>query len=111
MAADRNYQCIADSLQAYNSSIYYNLSSADIDAMITIPEMMGHIDAIEAEKRCNEKQSEETQYQCVADSLQAYNSSIYCNLTRSDVEAMLTIPEMFGHIDAVNAAKRCGLKY
>ncbi|MBC7712964.1 MAG: hypothetical protein H7177_06480 [Rhizobacter sp.] len=52
-AADHDYQCIADSLQAINNDIYYNLSSTDIDIMLTIPEMMGHIDAINAAKRCD----------------------------------------------------------
>ena len=29
-----NYQCIADALQAYNSSIYYDLSAEDIDNIL-----------------------------------------------------------------------------
>jgi hypothetical protein len=106
MAAERNYQCIADALQAYNSDIYYNLSSTEIDAMITIPEMFGHIDAVNAEKRCD---AERLAYQCVSDALQAYNSSVYYNLSKEDIDTMISIPEMFGHFDAVKAAKRCGL--
>lgn len=54
-AADVNYTCIANTLQATNSDIYYNLSDAEIDAMLTIPEMLGHIDAINAAKRCEIK--------------------------------------------------------
>mgnify|MGYP005685103425 CR=1 FL=1 len=105
-SSGRDYECIASRLQAYNSSIYYNLSSTDIDAMITIPEMFGHIDAINAEKACV---TLEQKYQCTADRLQAYNSDIYYNLSKTDIDTMISIPEFFGHIDAVNAAKSCGL--
>lgn len=107
MASDRDYKCIADRLQAMNSDVYYNLSESDIYSMITIPEMFGHIDAINAEKACNN--TEEKKYQCVADGLQAYNSDIYYNLSKTEIDAMISIPEMFGHIDAVRVARRCGL--
>lgn len=106
MAADRDYECIANRLQAYNSSIYYNLSESDIYSMITIPEMFGHIDAVNAAKAC---ETEAEKYQCVADGLQAYNSDIYYNLSKTEIDTMISIPEMFGHIDAVRVAKRCGL--
>lgn len=96
MASGRDYECIANRLQAYNSDIYYNLSESDIYSMITIPEMFGHIDAINAEKACI---TEEQKYQCVADGLQAYNSSVYYNLTKTEIDTMISIPEMFGHID------------
>ncbi len=46
-------------------------------------------------------------YKCISDSLQSINSDIYCNLSEAEIDAMLTIPEMFGHYDTVNAAKRC----
>ena len=105
-ATDHNYQCIADSLQAINSDIYYNLSSTDIDAMLTIPEMMGHNDAINAAKRCDDQA---IKLQCVADGLEAYNSDIYYALSNEEVRAMLTIPEMMGHNDAVRIAKYCNL--
>ena len=52
ISAERDYQCIADRLQAINSDIYYNLSKADIDAMISIPEMVGHIDAVRVARQC-----------------------------------------------------------
>lgn len=51
-SAERDYACIAQKLQAINSDIYYDLSDAEIYSMITIPEMVGHIDAIYAERAC-----------------------------------------------------------
>ena len=106
ISAERDYQCIADRLQAINSDIYYNLSSADIEAMVTIPEMFGHIDAVNAEKQCL---LDKKKYECAADALQAINSDIYYNLSKSDIDAMISIPEMVGHIDAVRVARQCGL--
>jgi hypothetical protein len=53
-ATDRNYSCLASTLQSLNSDIYYNLSDAQIDAMLTIPEMAGHLDALNAAKQCSE---------------------------------------------------------
>ncbi len=50
------------------------------------------------------------QYQCIAESLQAINSDIYYNLSRTDIDIMLQIPEMAGHIEAVNAARACGVR-
>lgn len=51
-SSGRDYECIANRLQAYNSDIYYNLSKTDIDTMISIPEYFGHIDAVNAAKSC-----------------------------------------------------------
>ncbi len=105
-SAERNYQCIADKLQAINSDIWYNLSSTDIETMITIPEFSGHIEAMRADKECS---SEERKYQCVADSLQAINSDIWYNLSKTEIDTMLNIVEFSGHIEAVRAAKKCRL--
>lgn len=52
-----DYSCIANKLQASNSSIYYNLSDSEIDAMLTIPEMMGHLDAVNAATFCAKKEN------------------------------------------------------
>jgi hypothetical protein len=106
-AQENKYQCIADKLQAYNSDIYYNLSDSDIYSMLTIPEMFGHLDATKAQIQCELEAKTKSEYQCVADRLEATNSDIYYGLSESDVYSMLTIPEMFGHYDAVNALKLC----
>jgi hypothetical protein len=52
-ASEHNYECIASTLESFNSDIYYNLSEADIDSMLTIPEMMGHYDAMRAAEKCD----------------------------------------------------------
>jgi hypothetical protein len=52
-ATEHNYECIASTLQAQNSDIYSNLSEAEIDGMLTIPEMMGHYDAMKAAEKCD----------------------------------------------------------
>lgn len=51
----QRYQCIADKLQAYNSDIYYDLQPSEIDSMLQIPELVGHIDAVRAAKACDEE--------------------------------------------------------
>jgi hypothetical protein len=52
-AAEHNYECIASTLQSLNSDVYYNLTEAEIDGMLTIPEMMGHYDAMKAAEQCD----------------------------------------------------------
>lgn len=105
-------QCIADRLQAYNSSIYYGLSVTDVESMITIPEMFGHIDAMNAKKRCElisfSGELTAKGSTCVANSLQAFNSDIYYNLSAVEVKEMLDNSAATGHSDAVNAARLCG---
>ncbi len=107
MATDRNYECIANRLKEYNSAKYAHVTTADIDSMITIVEMSGHIDAVKAEKACL---AESQKYQCVINGLEAYNSDVYYNLSTADIDTMLSIPEMAGHMDAFRIAKRCGLR-
>ena len=112
--ASINYKCIADKLQARNSDIYYDLNEADIESMLTIPEMKGHIDAIQAKVQCESEdrgdgQLTDQKLQCIADSLQATNSDIYYDLKKEEIKEMLINSESFGHIDALNAAQRCGL--
>lgn len=34
-AEDHNYKCISQTLQAFNSDIYYNLSNAEIDQLLS----------------------------------------------------------------------------
>ena len=107
-AADVNYKCVASVLESTNSSIYYNLSNTEIDTMLTITEFVGHLDAVNAVKKCDKQLViTNTPYQCIAETLQATNSSIYYNLSESDIDAMLTITEFAGHLDAVNAEIRC----
>ncbi len=104
-------QCVADRLQAYNSDAYYYLSVTDVESMLTIPEMFGHIDAINAKARC-----ELISFNgvltvkgttCVANTLQAYNSDIYYNLSAREVNLMLDNVLATGHSDAMNAARLC----
>ena len=102
-AGENKFQCIADRLQAVDSRVYSNLSESDVYTMLTISEMTGHLDATNVQKFCES----ESEYKCVAERLQAINSDIYSDLAESDVYSMLTIPEMFGHNDAINALKFC----
>jgi len=51
----QRYQCIADKMQAINSDIYYDLQPSDIDSMLQIPELVGHIDAVRSAKACDEE--------------------------------------------------------
>ena len=111
------YRCVADSLQAINSDIYYDLDESTVRAMLTIPEMMGHNEAVSAAKRCEAEVNPapkvgpvtDADYQCIADRMQALNSSIYYDLDKETIDQMLQIPELMGHIDAVNAARACGV--
>jgi hypothetical protein len=46
------YQCIADTLQAYNSSIYYDLSAEDIDTILSNPQNSGYSTVLAAARSC-----------------------------------------------------------
>ena len=110
IAADHNYLCIADSLAAYNSDIYYDLSNAEIDTMFNDINSYGHNDVVRVAQRCDIGIITTKQYQCIADTLQAYNSDIFYNLSSSEVDDMLKLNEAYGHDHAISAAKRCGVK-
>ena len=110
-ASEIDYKCVANTLESINSSIYYNLSKSEIESMLTITELVGHLDAVNAVKKCDKQLAiTTTPYQCIAESLQATNSSIYYNLSDADIDAMLTITEFAGHLDAVNAEISCNSK-
>lgn len=97
------YACIAASLEATNSSIFYGLSNEDIDKLLKEENYF----AVRASEQCEIKARE---YKCVADKLEAYNSSMFYNLTPSEVEAMLSIPGIYGHSLAVDAVRNCDLR-
>lgn len=96
--------CVAQRLQALNSDIYYNLSDSEVESMLTIPEMAGHIDAVEMAERCEMSKADGTLsdkgYQCIANKLGMA-------VDKAQIDSMLTIPEYAGHIDAVKAALAC----
>lgn len=51
-----NYKCIADTLEAYNSDIYYNLSVDEIDELLNHPETDARSwKAIEVARECDAK--------------------------------------------------------
>lgn len=50
---DKEAQCIADALQAYNSDIYMQLTKAEVTALLKDASAFGHQDAVDAAKRCN----------------------------------------------------------
>lgn len=97
------YACIAASLEATNSSIFYDLSNEDIDKLLKEENFF----AVRASEQCEIKARE---YKCVADTLQAYNSSMFYDLSPSEVEAMLNIPGIYGHSLAVEALRNCDLR-
>lgn len=51
--------------------------------------------------------SSELNYQCIADHLQAYNSDIYYNLSKEEIDKMLGDEGVYGHDIAVYMAERC----
>ena len=97
------YKCIASSLQATNSDIFYELSNSDIDQLLKD----GNFFAVRANETCEINARE---YRCIADSLEAYNSDIFYNLSQSEVQAMLNDPNSYGYYYATNAAKNCKFK-
>lgn len=111
-ARDLNYQYISESLQAINSDVYMGLSKAEIDNMLNDVNAYGHDDAVMVAKRAAAQTGELTdkEAQCIADSLQAYNSDIYMQLTKAEVTYLLDNVDVYGHDDAVAAAKRCNVK-
>lgn len=50
---DKEAQCVADALQAYNSDIYMQLTKAEVSAMLNDAKAFGHDDAVEAAQRCH----------------------------------------------------------
>ncbi|MBY0414968.1 MAG: hypothetical protein K2Q18_12430, partial [Bdellovibrionales bacterium] len=111
MASENNYQCIADKMQAINSDIWYNLSKEEIDTILSIPEYVGHTEAVMARKACREEVSIDRAYKCVAAGLEAINSDLYYNLSKYNIDTMLSIPEYAGHVDAVIVARSCKLRF
>jgi hypothetical protein len=116
MAAPK-YQCIADSLEAINSDIYYQLSEDEVQKMLQDPSAMGHTDAVAADERCSSEaapviqgQISDKGYQCIADRMDAYDSDLYYNLSHSDIDKMLSDEESYGHWLAVREAKACGVR-
>jgi hypothetical protein len=101
-AAQPNYKCIADSLQAVNSDIYVNLTPAEIDELLAVPSSIGHDLVVATAERCEAKL-----YQCIADSMQAVNSDIYFELKKDEVDAILSNPSAIGHNIAVRADQDC----
>lgn len=111
-AAQPDYKCISEGLQAYNSDIYYNLSKAEIDTMLKDVTSYGHVDATRVSARCDEvaqpaPSRDAKMYKCVADSLEAYNSDMFYNLSKADIDSMLNDSTVYGHSDAVRAARTC----
>jgi hypothetical protein len=53
LAPKHNYQCIADSLQAYNSDVLYNLSSEEIDEILADEASVFHDLTVAAALRCD----------------------------------------------------------
>lgn len=99
-----NLRCVADRLQAVNSSIFYDLSDSDVESMLTIPEMMGHDVATEMAKRCEMSnfsgQPTAKGYECIA-------SKLGIDANESQIDSMLTIVEYAGHREALEAARAC----
>ena len=50
-----NYQCIADSLQAYNSSIFYDMTQEDIDKILNDENSVFHDQVVEVARKCDSK--------------------------------------------------------
>lgn len=106
-AGQNDYKCIADSLQAYNSDIYYNLSQSEIDEMLNDSLSYGHSDATRVASTCQAAKTEAKNYKCVANALEAYNSDVYYNLSNSEIDNLLQNSDVAGHTDALRAARIC----
>ena len=60
---EKQYRCVADAMQAIDSHIYYNLTSSQIDSMLQIPELVGHVEAVQAVAKCS-AESKSTNNSC-----------------------------------------------
>lgn len=49
---EKGSTCVANTLQAFNCDIYYNLTADQIKTMLDIVEMAGHTDALNAARLC-----------------------------------------------------------
>ena len=50
-----DYQCISDTLEAYNSSIFYQLSKEDIDQILNDKNSTFHDQVVEVARQCDSK--------------------------------------------------------
>jgi hypothetical protein len=86
-----NYKCIADSLQAYNSDIYYDLSSSEIDDILSSQDdRRGKVE--EVTRVCDGTEgtpNPKLDYACISSTLEAYNSSVYYDLSPSEIDELL----------------------
>lgn len=88
-----NYDCIISSLNAYESDIFHNLTPSEVDKILRTNISDGRRWKVaEVAKQCDaEERPHYTKfdYSCIADRLEAYNSSVYFNLSKSDIEELL----------------------
>ena len=103
--------CVADRLQAYNSDIFCDLTDEQVQQLLNDSTAYGHSDALRMKAYCEEDAAQDQAYQCVADTLQAYNSDIYFQLSPAEIREFLRDTGSYGHAATVQAAQKCGLKF
>lgn len=86
-----NYECISSTLEAYNSDIYYDLSPSEIDEILSSADARRwKVEEVTAQcDRTDRTPNPKLDYVCIASTLEAYNSSIYYNLSPADIDALL----------------------
>lgn len=91
------------------------MSTDEVDSMLTITETNGHLDAFAAKIKCEEDSKRNNkitneQYKCISDSFEAIDNDLFYDVSSRDIDSMLQIPEMRGHVEAIRAARACGVR-
>ncbi len=111
--ANINYKCVSEKMQAANSDIFYDLSKAQIDAILKDEAAIGHDFAVATVARCESENAGNVNeagqitakgYACIASQKSELN-----HMSPSEIDSLLVYEEQGLHWVVKAAAKACGV--